>query len=87
MTAGPPAWVTIAQFFPFTSFSVKILATVANSSRLKQRTMPALRKRASTAESALAIAPVWEEAARLPESVLPALIAAMRQPFRINDEA
>ena len=77
MTAGPPAWVIIAQFFPFTSFNVKILATVVNSSRLKQRTIPALRNKASTAESELAIAPVCDEAARLPDSVLPALMAAI----------
>ena len=87
MTAGPPAWVTMAQFFPFTSFRVKMLATVVNSSRLKQRTIPALRKRASTAESELAMAPVCDEAARFPDSVAPALMAAIRHPFRIKEAA
>ena len=87
ITAGPPACVTIAQFFPFTSFKVKILATVVNSSRLKQRTIPALRNKASTAESELAIAPVCEEAARFPDSVLPALIAAILHPLRIKEDA
>ena len=67
----------IAQFLPFTSFNVKIQATVVNSSRLKHRTIPALRNKASTAESEFAIAPVCDEAARLPTSVLPALIAAI----------
>lgn len=49
--------------------------------------MPALRNKASTAESELAIAPVCEDAARLPLSELPALIAAILHPFRINEEA
>ena len=49
--------------------------------------MPALRNKASTAESELAIAPVCEEAARLPLSELPALIAAILQPFLIKEEA
>ena len=40
-----------------------------------------------TAESELAIAPVCEEAARLPLSELPAFIAAILQPFLINEEA
>ena len=48
---------------------------------------PALRNSASTAESELAIAPVCEEAARLPLSELPAFIAAILQPFLINEEA
>ena len=58
-----------------------------NSSRLKQRTIPALRNKASTAESELAIAPVCEEAARFPDSVLPALIAAILHPLRIKEDA
>ena len=49
--------------------------------------MPALRNRASTAESLLAMAPVCDEAARLPLSLLPALMAAMRHPLRMSDEA
>ena len=61
--------------------------TVVSSSREKHLTMPALRKRASTAESLLAMAPVCDEAARLPLSELPALMAAMRQPLRISDAA
>ena len=66
---------------------MNIQATVVNSSLLKHLTIPAFLKRASTAESELAIAPVCEEAARLPESVLPAFMAAMRHPFLMRDEA
>ena len=84
MTPGPPAWVTMAKFLPFSGGRVKMQPTVVSSSREKQRTMPVLRKRASTAESLLAMAPVWEEAARLPLSDEPALMAAMRQPLRIR---
>jgi hypothetical protein len=62
-------------------------ATVVNSSRPEQRTMPALRKSASTAESDEAIAPVWDDAARLPASVVPAFMAAILHPLRINEEA
>ena len=87
ITPGPPAWVMIAKFFPFSSGRVKIQPTVVSSSREKQRTIPALRNSASTAESELAIAPVCEEAARLPLSELPAFIAAILQPFLINEEA
>ena len=58
--------------------------TVVNSSREKHRTIPALRNRASTAESLDAIAPVWLDAARLPLSLDPALMAAIRHPFRIK---
>ena len=54
----------MAKFFPFNSGKVNTQPTVVNSSREKQRTMPALRNKASTAESELAIAPVWEDAAR-----------------------
>lgn len=61
----------MAKFFPFNSGKVKTHPTVVSSSREKQRTMPALRNKASTAESELAIAPVCEEAARLPLSELP----------------
>ena len=84
MTPGPPAWVTIAKFLPVKRGSVKIQPTVVSSSRPKQRTMPALRNRASTAESLEAMAPVWLLAARLPLSDEPALIAAMRHPLRIR---
>ena len=77
----------MAKFFPFNSGKVNTQPTVVNSSREKQRTIPALRNNASTAESELAIAPVWEDAARLPLSELPALIAAILQPFLINEEA
>ena len=62
-------------------------ATVVSSSREKQRTMPAFLNNASTAESLLAIAPVCDDAARLPLSLLPALIAAMRQPLRMSEPA
>ena len=87
ITPGPPAWVIMAKFFPFNSGKVNTQPTVVNSSREKQRTIPALRNKASTAESELAIAPVWEDAARLPLSELPALIAAILHPFLIKDEA
>ena len=62
-------------------------ATVVNSSRPEQRTIPALRKSASTARSELAIAPVCDAAARLPAFEPPALIAAILHPFRTNDDA
>ena len=84
MTPGPPAWVTMAKFLPFNSGRVKIQPTVVSSSREKQRTIPALRKRASTAESLEAMAPVCEDAARLPLSLEPALMAAILQPLRIR---
>ena len=87
MTPGPPAWVTMAKLRPVSGGSVKMQPTVVSSSREKQRTMPALRKRASTAESLLAMAPVCDDAARLPLSLLPALMAAMRHPLRMSDEA
>ena len=58
ITPGPPACVTMAKFFPFRGGRVKIQPTVVSSSREKHRTMPALRKRASTAASEEAIAPV-----------------------------
>ena len=84
ITPGPPACVTMAKFLPCSGGSVKIHPTVVSSSREKQRTIPALRNRASTAESLEAMAPVWLEAARLPLSDEPALMAAMRQPLRIR---
>lgn len=49
--------------------------------------MPAFRNSASTAESLLAMAPVCELAARLPLSLLPALIAAILHPFLMSEEA
>ena len=87
MTAGPPAWVTMAMFFPFRDGYMKIPATVANSSRPLHRTMPAFRNKASTAISGLAKAPVWEEAARLPAAEPPDFTAAMRHPLRMSEEA
>ena len=87
ITPGPPAWVMMAKFLPVKRGSVKMQPTVVSSSREKQRTMPALRKRASTAESLLAMAPVWLLAARLPAALLPALMAAMRQPLRMSEVA
>ena len=58
ITPGPPAWVTMAKLRPFKGGRVKIQPTVVSSSREKQRTIPALRKSASTAASDEAIAPV-----------------------------
>ena len=72
---------------PFSGLCMNTPATVVSSSRPKQRTMPALRKRASTARSELAMAPVWDDAARLPASEAPALMAAILQPFRMREEA
>ena len=77
----------MAKRLPANGGKVKIHPTVVSSSREWQRTMPALRKSASTAESLLAMAPVWLDAALLPLSLLPALTAAMRHPLRISDEA
>ena len=77
----------MAKLRPLISFKLKTQATVVSSSRLKQRTIPALRKSASTAKSELAIAPVCEEAARLPDSDDPDFIAAILHPFRIREEA
>ena len=86
ITPGPPACVIMAKFFPFSSGKVNTQPTVVNSSREKQRTIPALRNKASTAESELAIAPVCDEAARLPLSELPAFIAAIFHTFLISEE-
>ena len=61
--------------------------TVVSSSREKQRTMPALRKRASTAESLVAMAPVCDDAARLPLSLEPLFMAAILHPLRISELA
>ena len=60
---------------------------MANSSRPLHRTIPAFRNKASTATSELANAPVWEEAARLPAAEPPDLMAAIRHPLRIKEEA
>ena len=60
---------------------------MASSSRPLHRTIPAFRNKASTATSELAKAPVCDEAARLPAAEPPDLIAAIRQPFRISEEA
>jgi len=49
--------------------------------------IPAFLNKASTATSELANAPVCEEAARLPASELPALIAAILHPLRIKEAA
>lgn len=91
MTPGPPAWVTMAKRFSSGVDSdgrqEKMQPTVVSSSREKQRTMPALRKRASTAESLVAMAPVCEEAALLPLSLAPLFMAAMRHPFRMSELA
>ncbi len=49
--------------------------------------MPALRNKASTATSELARAPVCDDAARLPAAEPPDLMAAIRHPLRISEEA
>ena len=85
MTAGPPAWVMTAMFFPLTSGCMKMAHTVVSSWRLEQRTMPALRNKASTMASLVARAPVCDEAARLPAAEPPDLMAAMRQPFMMSE--
>ena len=77
----------MATFLPENRGSVKMQPTVVSSSREKQRTMPALRNKASTAESLEAMAPVWLLAARLPADDEPALMAAMRQPLRMSEVA
>jgi hypothetical protein len=77
----------MAKFLPLKRGNVKIHPTVVSSSRLKQRTMPAFLNNASTAESLLAMAPVWLEAALLPLSLLPALMAAIRHPLRMSEVA
>ena len=46
--------------------------------------MPALRKSASTAESGVAMAPVWLAAARTPAPVTPDLIATSVQPLPVR---
>src|ERR1035437_10300242 len=76
----------IAMFLPLSSLCIKMEATVVNSSRPEQRTIPALRKRASTARSELAMAPVCDAAARLPDLEEPCLIAGILHPLRISDE-
>ncbi len=57
-------------------------ATVVSSSRPEQRTIPPYGNSASTAESDDAIAPVCDDAALLPASVVPAFIAAILHPLR-----
>ena len=66
---------------------VNMQPTVVSSSREKQRTMPAFRNRASTAESLVAMAPVCDDAARLPLSHEPLFMAAMRHPLRMSEIA
>ena len=87
ITAGPPAWVTIATRLPFRGFWQNMPATVSSSCLPRHRTMPALRNRASTATSLLAIAPVCELAARLPASDPPAFTAAIWHPFCTSERA
>ena len=101
ITPGPPACVTMANLLMFNrgsdgdGFILSVVfsnvenmqPTVVSSSREKHLTIPALRNKASTAESLEAIAPVCDDAALLPLSLAPALIAAMRQPLRINELA
>ena len=50
-------------------------------------TIPVSYTHLSTAESLLAMAPVCELAARLPLSLLPALMAAILQPFLMSEDA
>ena len=87
ITPGPPACVTMAKLDDWGAPIENTHPTVASSSREKQRTMPALRNSASTAESLDAMAPVCDEAARLPLSLEPALMAAILHPLRMSDEA
>src|SRR5574344_242819 len=94
MTPGPPAWVTMAKLPkpfppcpPTGGGHENMQPTVVSSSREKHLTIPALRKRASTAESLDAMAPVCDDAALLPLSLEPLLMAAMRQPFLISELA
>src|SRR5574344_539300 len=91
ITPGPPAWVTMAKrqssVFDKGGRQEKMHPTVVSSSREKHLTIPALRKRASTAESLDAMAPVCDDAALLPLSLEPLLMAAMRQPFLISELA
>lgn len=77
----------MAIFLPFKGLCMNTEPTVVSSSRPEHLTMPAFLKRASTAESDVAIAPVWEEAARFPASDVPAFMAAILHPLRIRDEA
>ena len=87
ITAGPPAWVITAKRRPCGNGCIITPPTVTSSSRLWHRTMPALRKRASAASSLPAMAPVCEEAARLPAADTPAFTAAIRQPLRTSEAA
>ncbi len=86
ITAGPPAWVTIAILLPLSGLYVKSAATVARSVRLQHLTTPAFRSKASTAVSGEAIAPVCDDAALDPASDEPALIAAILHPFLMSDD-
>ena len=69
ITAGPPAWVIIAILRPFGAGNENIEAMSTSSERLYTLTMPALAKRAFTASSGVARAPVCDVAARLPSSL------------------
>ena len=101
ITPGPPACVTMAKFFSCgfaplpvllpsasqVSITLKMQPTVVSSSREKHLTMPAFLNKASTAASLDAMAPVCDDAARLPLSLEPALMAAMRHPLRMSELA
>jgi hypothetical protein len=60
---------------------------VINSDLPLQYTIPDFLNNARTTSSEVAKAPVCEEAALPPAADVPALIAAILQPFYINDEA
>ena len=87
ITAGPPAWVTMHMLRPRGTPLSRIQATVSSWFLPLQRIMPAFSNRAVTAASGLARAPVWDEAARLPSSEEPALMAAIRAPFLYKEAA
>ena len=85
-TPGPPALLTMQARRPASGPRAASSAqpTSSISSRLPTRMMPALRKRASTAVSGVAMAPVWLAAARTPAPVTPDLIATSVQPLRVR---
>ncbi len=60
-----------------TGWSARRAATSNSSSRVSVRITPVWWKRASTATSRLASAPVWEEAARAPAEERPDFTATM----------
>jgi hypothetical protein len=75
---GPPALVMIpTRPPPGTGWLARRLAVSNSSSMVSTRITPAWRKRALTASSDEARAPVWEEAALVPAVVRPDFTAMM----------